>query len=143
MDDIEFTYNYGAGHMILHCDNFFPCTKSNLKKIINLADDYNVTLDIYKYIKWRISSEKGDLHSLKCEFPETHQEMCDLQHVVDDKKHANGLPVTKEEMKVLKGELKDLKKTVKSMVQDIKETEKRIQKFQVNLDMLEERVGVV
>lgn len=114
MTDISISYNYGNGHIVLHGKNFFPCTTSNLKKILKLVnecpDPFSKVKEIYQFLSGYKVELKEEASICKTKFQMEYQKKCDLEHLVKDGRYPNGLPVTKKELKEYKKELKEYKK---------------------------------
>ena len=136
MTDIEFSYNYGSGHMIIHCDSFFPCTKTVLTKLLKLTPGTAVD-EIADYLKEAEANEKNWMDSVKKSFPAEHQKLCDLQHLVDSKTHPNGIRLAKNELKRATDDLKEQKKCINKMQKDYKSSEKRVKQLQMNAEVVQ------
>ena len=138
MTDIEFSYNYGSGRMIIHCDKFFPCTKSILTRLLRLTPDTTID-EIADYLKEAEANEKNWMDSVKKLFPAEHQKLCDLQHMVESETHPNGIRLAKNELKRAKDDLKEQKKYVNKIQKDYKHSEKRLKQLQMNAEVVRQR----
>lgn len=136
MTDIEFNYNYGSGRMIIHCDSFFPCTKTVLTKLLKLTPGTAVD-EIADYLKEAEANEKNWMDSVKKSFPAEHQKLCDLQHLVESKTHPNGIRLAKNELKRATDDLKEQKKYINKTQKDYKSSEKRVKQLQMNAEVVQ------
>lgn len=133
--DIKFNYNYGSGHMILHAENFFPASKKDLKKLLSLAPEETVT-EILDSLDELEKIELNWISSLKKLFPAENQKMEDLGHRVKDKKFANGVRMTTEELKEAKEEYKEQKFYVNKIIRNHKYSVKRLHGIRMNREFI-------
>lgn len=137
--DIEFNYNYGSGHMILHAELFFPTSKKNLKKLLSLAPEETVT-EILDCLDELEKIELNWISSLKKLFPAENQKMEELGHQVKDKKFANGVRMTTKELKEAKADYQEQKSYVNKIVKGHKYSLKRLEGIRMNRDYINEHL---
>jgi hypothetical protein len=133
--DIEFNYNYGSGHMIIHAELFFPTSKKNLKKLLSLTPEETVT-EILDCLDELEKIELNWISSLKKLFPAENQKMEELGHQVKDKKFANGVRMTTKELKEAKKEYQEQKSYVNKIVRDHKYSLKRLEGIRMNREFI-------
>ena len=137
--DIEFNYNYGSGHMILHAELFFPTSKKNLKKLLSLTTEQTVT-EILDSLDELEKIELKWIDHLKRLFPAENQKMEELGHQVKDKKFANGVRMTTKELKEAKADYQEQKSYVNKIVRDHKHSLKRLEGIRMNRDYINEHL---
>ena len=137
--DIEFNYNYGSGHMILHAELFFPTTKKNLKKLLSLTPEETVT-EILDCLDELEKIELKWIDHLKRSFPTENQKMEELGHQVKDKKFANGVRMTTKELKEAKADYQEQKSYVNKIVRGHKYSLKRLEGIRMNRDYINEHL---
>jgi hypothetical protein len=137
--DIEFSYNYGSGHMILHAELFFPTSKKNLKKLLSLTTEQTVT-EILDCLDELEKIELNWISSLKKLFPAENQKMEELGHRVKDKTFANGVRMTTKELKKAKADYQEQKSYVNKIVSGHKYSLKRLEGIRMNRDYINEHL---
>lgn len=146
MTDIHLTYNAGNGRMTIHCDNFFPTSQNKFRQLLKVVDmDFDHRDDILNSImQFLKKAERDSLEektSLSHEYWKEHQKMCDLQHLIDDGRFPNGLPLKKDDRKKVKEDLKEQKKVVNSLEQQVKSADRKAKKLRSNQDFMKEVYG--
>ena len=140
MTDISISFNYGNGHIVLHGENFFPCTTSNLTKILKLVnecpDPFSKVKEIYQFLSRYKVELKEEASICKTKFQMEYQKKCDLEHLVKDGRYPNGLPVTKKELKEYKKGLREQTKVVNGLVSTFKASAKKEKKVGSNMATL-------
>jgi phage terminase small subunit len=137
--DIEFNYNHGSGHMILHAELFFPTSKKNLKKLLSLTTEQTVT-EILDCLDELEKIELNWISSLKKLFPTENQKMEELGHRVKDKTFANGVRMTTKELKEVKADYQEQKSYVNKIVRGHKDSLKRLEGIRMNRDYINEHL---
>ena len=138
---------WDTGQMTINCEAFFPATQNKLNVLLKTIDlDWEHKEDILKqmltFLKGLEQDAEDKKKEIKKSFGVEHQKMCDLQHVIQDGRFANGVPMSKVELKQAKADLKEQKKLVSGMEQDFKHYSKIAQKAKVNQDIIVQKGGV-
>lgn len=120
MDDLKITYNDGHGQMTIHMNFFFPCSQERFKKLLKIID-----LDLSDLRK-----ENGKIYF------DNKQKAADTQTLIDSRKHPNGLPVSKDELKQARVDLKEYKAAAKKALSDANQNLKFKQRFEKYLELL-------
>lgn len=141
MTQLHITWNEGKGNMTINCENFFPVTQNKMKVLLKTIDlDWEHKDDILKQMLNFLQELEHSCLQKQADIKETfgheHQKMCDLQHLVDDGRKPNGLPVSKVELKTARAELKEQKKVVREMQEEFKVLQKKVQKVKVNQEFV-------
>lgn len=144
MDEIHITYNEGKGHMVINCNNFFPSSQNKLKQllnIINLDCEHRSSLlqELVRFLEDKIAEGESQMSSLKKDYAGKYQEKCDLKLLTETCKHANGLPLTRVELKEASSDYKKKVKEVKQIEEVFKRIKKNVQRLKVNLEIVQER----
>lgn len=130
-----------TGQMTINCENFFPAPQNKLKQLLKVIElDREHEDEILNKIMQTLRSLEKEYYNLsqeiKIQYQKEHQLMCELEYMVTDVKHPNGVPLTKVELKQAKGDLKEQKKLVRELEQDFKTYQKKKQKCRVNQEIM-------
>ena len=124
-DDDQLDLNYHDGVMVINLGAFFPTNKANIKKLYKIIDGFYYDEKTLKAKKDKITdylmNEIG--HTLPVLLAEAHTkrdnfyrewvrlkcERVECERRVKERKHSNGLPMTKDELEHEKSELTRLK----------------------------------
>ncbi len=123
------------GYMNINVAWFFPCgraTWNKLNKTMKLDwNNYSKMLpDLEAWMKETVSEAENYIKLYSKRWNEHHQKACDLKHMIDDKKHPNGVPLTKDEIKKSREEYKTYlyrEKDDFSQVQQFKKLKERLE----------------
>lgn len=141
MDDLKITYNDGHGQMIIHMNFFFPCSQERFKKLLKIIDlDWQHKEQHIENLKVHFQKRIADLSDLRKEngkiYFDNKQKAADTQTLIDSRKHPNGLPVSKDELKQARADLKEYKATAKKALSDANQNLKFKQRFEKYLELL-------
>lgn len=141
--------NNGRGHgeMTINCEAFFPCSQKDMNLLLKTIDlDWKRKDEILKHMMEFLSDleakAKASEETIKAEYPKEFQKMKDLEHLISDCRHPNGVPISKVEMKTAKADLKEQKKLVRDLEQSFKRSSKIAQKAKVNREIIIRKCGV-
>lgn len=109
MTDLEIRYYQGS--MIIHMENFFPTTKTTLKKLLKVVEmDWNnrdeIIESMKKYITEQIPLCEAELQKNGKQYWNFHQKVEDIEQVVKSRKRPNGVMMSKDELKKERENLK-------------------------------------
>lgn len=132
-----------TGQADINLDNYFPTSQNRLKqfvkKIIMIScnsDDHINTIHEHLVKSAEVCEEQWKEESKK--YWNIHQKIVDTGNMVKTCKHANGVPLTKAEIKTAKKDLKELKQKENSLLQNVKNLKRKKQKLNQNKTTLEE-----
>lgn len=136
----------GKGQMTIHCDNFFPCSQSTLKKLLKVVDmDFQHQDDLLNnmmsYLKQAEVLKRKEKDEIKGVFQKEYEKMCSLQHLIQDGRFPNGLPLKKDDRKTKKEELKEQKKVVNDLQQKFKQADRDMKKLHSNQQTMKDVYG--
>lgn len=146
MTDLHIEWNDGHGQMTIHCENFFPCSQATLKKLLKVVDmDFQHQDDLLnsmmQFLKQYEIQKRELKESIKKQFQGEYEKMCSLQHLIDDGRFPNGLPLKKDDRKVKQAELKEQKKVVNGLQQEFKQADRDMKKLHNNQETMKEVYG--
>nr|DAH04323.1 MAG TPA: hypothetical protein [Caudoviricetes sp.] len=136
---------WDTGHMTINCEAFFPAPQNKLNvllKTINLDwehkdDILNQMMQFLKDLEQQTEAKKVEI---KSEYSKEYQKMKDLEHLISDCRHPNGVPISKVEMKTAKADLKEQKKVVSGLEESFKRSSKIAQKARVNQEIIAQKM---
>lgn len=141
--------NNGRGHgeMTINCETFFPCSQKDMSLLLKIIDlDREHKDDILKrMIQFLMDLEakaKASEETIKAEYHKEFQKMKDLEHLISDCRHPNGIPINDVELKIAKADLKERKKLVRDLEQSFKRSSRIAQKAKVNREIIIRKGGV-
>lgn len=141
MDDLYITYNNGQGKMTIHMNYFFPCSQVRFKKLLKVVElDWEHEAELKEKLKVHFQKRIADLSDLRKEngkiYFDNKQKEADTQTLIDSRKHPNGLPVSKDELKQARVDLKEYKAAAKKALSDANQNLKFKQRFEKYLELL-------
>ena len=134
-------WNNGRGGMVIHLDNFFPCTKSNLKKLLStISLDWGHEVELVENLKVYFQEKMAEHEGLKKIDAEQHlyyrQKEADTKQIVTTKKRSNGVPLKKEELRAERENLGRYKMLARDHLSGYKQHEKMEKWFSETLKLL-------
>lgn len=141
MEIINITWNCGRGQMQIPLDEFFPCAKKDLKKLLEIISlDWEHEEELKKKLKIYFQNKQTEHESAKKEsikqYFEYQQKEADTKVIVATGKHPNGVLLSKDELKAEKKNLDFHKRIVKEKLADYKQHEKNGKRFSEYLKLL-------
>lgn len=141
MNDLYITYNDGHGEMLIHMDYFFPCSQARFKKLLKIiALDWQHEAELKEKLKVHFQNRIADLVELRKEnsrkYYDNKQKDADTARLIESRKHPNGLPVSKDELKQAKADLKEYRENWKKALADAKRNKKFKEQFEQYLELL-------
>lgn len=132
---------WDTGNMTINCEAFFPASQNKLNVLLKTIDlDWEHKDEILKQMMQFLKDLEAEMEQkkqeIKSEYSKEFQKMKDLEHLIRDCRHPNGLPISKVEMKTAKADLKEQKKLVRDLEQSFKRSSKIAQKAKVNRDII-------
>lgn len=144
MNEINICYNNGHGKMHIYLDLFLPCPQTKFKKLLNIIElDWEHQDELKATLESCLKEKLADLKDLLKENLEKysfhHEEMIGWSVIVETKKHANGVKLTEDELKMAKDFLSRHKRSRKTIMSDIKKNKRFIFQAEKGLEILEQR----
>lgn len=141
MNDLYITYNNGRGEMLIHMDYFFPCSQARFKKLLKIiALDWQHEAELKEKLKVHFQNRIADLVELwkgnSRKYYDSKQKDADTARLIESRKHPNGLPVSKDELKQAKADLKEYRESWKKALADAKRNKKFKEQFEQYLELL-------
>lgn len=135
---------YCGGGMSIHLDKFFPTSAQRLTKLLKVIrmdnNEMNLLSDLNDYFLEAKEQYESEKKTYGKEFWRLKQAASDLETEIKEKKHANGVPYTKEELKADRPRLKALKEQVKDTEREAKRAIRNVEQIQKNIEQLKDYV---
>lgn len=139
MDILRIEWNGSKGFMEIYPDKFFPCTVEKAKKLFKLIDQWCsdetiAELDSYLHTQKEKASEqmKSDVK----DYGNARQRVSDLQTIIADGRHPNGVKVTMVELLQLKDDLKEAKRTKCALYNSSRSLKTKVERYNRNIELL-------
>ncbi len=141
MDILNITWNCGRGRIHIFLDNFFPCTKKDLKKLLAIISlDWEHETELKENLKVYFQEQKAVHEVAKKENTRRHleyrQKEADTKEIVTTRKRPNGVPLSKDEWKEEKEKLRHYKISANSHLSHYRQHEKNEKQFSEYLKLL-------
>ena len=135
MDDLFITYN--NGQMNIHMNYFFPCSQARFKKLLKIIElDWQHEAELKEKLKVHFQKRIANLTDLWKEnskkYYDNKQNAADAKAKIENRKHPNGLPLSKDELKAAKADLKSYTAAYQnalSRIHDFKKFKERFEKY--------------
>lgn len=130
-----------SGYMLIHMDNFFPCTLSKFKmvlKTIKMAWSHEEELieQLKDYFNERLEEIELMCDSYSKDYYEYTQKRADTERLIEKRKHPNGIPLTEYEMSEAKRNLSEYKRIERESLDGLKRCRKDKEYFKKYLRQL-------
>lgn len=143
MKEVSWSYNDGNGHITIVCENFFPASQNKLKQMLKIVDltwswdeRQRILQEFHSYLMESFKDLKEKLPKIAEKYSISRTKFSEMQDNVRNCKKSNGVPYTKDELKQAKEDLKELKKEVNSLEVEFKTFQKKMQKTNVNAEIV-------
>ena len=130
---------HGEGYMELILDKFFPCTIEKANKIFKLVgrwcpDETIAELDVYLHQEKEkaYTQMKSDVKA----YGDARQNVFDLQTIIVENKHPNGVKLTKMEQQDFTEKLKDAKRTKRALYKSSRSLKTKVERYNRNIELL-------
>ena len=128
-----------TGHINIHMDFFFPCSQQRFKKLLKvIALDWQHEDELKETLKVYFQNRIADLTELWKEnskkYYDNKQKAADTTSLIESRKHPNGLPVSKDELKQAKADLKEYKAAYNKALSDAKANKRFKEQFEKYLE---------
>lgn len=139
MEDLYIKWE--TGYMNIHMDYFFPCSVQKFKKLLKIvALDWKHEDELKEKLKVHFQNRISALVDLWKEnskkFYDNKQRAADTISLIESRKHPNGLPVSKDELKQAKADLKEYTAAYKKAFSDAKANKRFKEQFERCLELL-------
>lgn len=130
-----------TGHMNIHMDFFFPCNIQRFKKLLKIIElDWQHEEELKEKLKVHFQNRISALVDLWKEnsrkYYDFKQKAADTTSLIESRKHPNGLPVSKDELKQAKIDLKEYTAAYKKALADVKRNKRFKEQFEKYLESL-------
>lgn len=127
----------------INCSKFFPCSQTKLrqfyKKFIMQAvntEAETVICDLVNYMYERMESIAYETELFREAYIRQNTKRKELIEHRASGKHANGVPITKEERKQISEEIKEMNETCRTLASDINKKVREAERLKVNREYL-------
>lgn len=134
---------YDNGYMNLNLDAFFPTNSARIRKLIKQffrigwKDTSYYFDECIAHIEKRIPRHDKNMKQLITAIVSLRTEKAEVEECIRSKKKANGVRLTKSEMKEYRARKKELAELLKDLSKDSKQMLKDSKKLKENLELLE------
>lgn len=130
-----------TGYMNIHMDFFFPCSQQRFKKLLKvIALDWQHEDELKETLKVYFQNRIADLVELRKEngkkYFDFKQKAADTQRMIQSRKHPNGVPLSKEELKQARADLKKYTSSYKKALSDANSNLKFKERIEKHLEFL-------
>ena len=127
--------------MNIHMDFFFPCNIQRFKKLLKIIKlDWQHEEELKEKLKVHFQNRISALVDLWKEnsrkYYDFKQKAADTTSLIESRKHPNGLPVSKDELKQAKIDLKEYTAAYKKALADVKRNKRFKEQFEKYLESL-------
>lgn len=139
MEDLYIEWE--TGHMNIHMDFFFPCSVQKFKRLLKIIVlDWKHEDELKEKLKVHFQNRISALVNLWKEnskkYYDNKQKAADTNSLIESRKHPNGLPVSKDELKQAKADLKEYTAAYKKALSDAKANKRFKEQFEKYLELL-------
>lgn len=137
----ELRIKYDRGKMVVILNNFFPTSRTRLKKLLKVIDlDYEHKDELIEHLKQFFSEQipvyKAEFESNGKKYLEYKQLSADTGRMVKSKKRPSGVGLSEEELKQEKERLKTYKEAAKKYLSAAKKFQRGQKQYSELLEYL-------
>lgn len=137
----ELRIKYDRGKMVVILNNFFPTSRTRLKKLLKVIDlDYEHRDELIEHLKQFFSEQipvyKAEFESNGKKYLEYKQLSADTGRMVKSKKRPSGVGLSEEELKQEKERLKTYKEAAKKYLSAAKKFQRGQKQYSELLEYL-------
>lgn len=141
MDDLHITYNHGNDEMLIHLDYFFPCSQVRFKKLLKIIElDWQHEAELKENLKVHFQKRISDLTALWKEnskkYYDNREKAASTKAIIDSRKHPNGLPLSKDELKEARADFRTFTAAYKQALSDAKSNKRFKERFEKYLESM-------
>lgn len=139
MDILRIEWNGSKGFMEIYPDKFFPCTVEKAKKLFKLIDQWcsdETIAELDAYLHTQKDKAFEQMKSDVKDYGNARQRVSDLQTIIADGKHPNGVRVTTVELLQLKDDLKEAKRTKCALYNSSRSLKTKVERYNRNIELL-------
>lgn len=130
-----------TGYMNIHMDFFFPCNIQRFKKLLKIIElDWKHEEELKEKLKVHFQNRISALVDLwkknSRKYYDNKQKAADTTSLIKSRKHPNGLPVSKDELKQAKVGLKEYTSAYKKALADAKKNKRFKEQFEKYLESM-------
>ena len=139
MDILRIEWNGSKGFMEIYPDKFSPCTVEKAKKLFKLIDQWcsdETIAELDAYLHTQKDKAFEQMKSDVKDYGNARQRVSDLQTIIADDKHPNGVRVTTVELLQLKDDLKEAKRTKCALYNSSRSLKTKVERYNRNIELL-------
>lgn len=136
---------FERGGMEIYINEFFPCSQARFNKLFKVVREFAWLNNVQELIaqlelnfRKRISESEAAGKDQARKYLAAMQECSDCERMVESRKHPNGVPLKKEELKEIRERLKGAKRRAAIHKGNYKKKVRLIDGLKKNLNMLEQ-----
>lgn len=139
----ELTIRTGNGRITIRVELFFPCSQARLRKLLKIIRQFDWLNDV-QHITEQLNTHFHDrVGLLEVEklmygklYMENMQKHAEYRDMAESRKHPNGIPLGKGELKEFRKKRDCSLRSAKENLADAKRTEKELEGVRRSLEML-------
>lgn len=125
--------------MEIYPDKFFPCTIEKAKKLFKLIDQWcsdETIAELYQYLQQEQIRASEQMRSDVKAYSNARQKVADLQTIIAEGKHPNGVKLNPAELLQFKEDLKKAKRTKCALYNSSRSLKTKVERFDRNIELL-------
>lgn len=129
----------GEGYMEICPDKFFPCTVEKAKKLFKLVDQWcsdETIAELYQYLQQELIKSSKQMKSDIKAYSDARQKVSDLQTIITDGKHPNGVKLKSVELFQFKEDLREAKRTKCALYNSLRKLKTKSERLNRNIELL-------
>lgn len=143
MEILKFDWrNDTRGSIAIVMDEFFPCSKTKIKKLLKLVNFSDCSQDLVKQIEGFLSSQllkfKSQAKQYSNDYLSHHQNVTDLSEIIESGRYPNGVQVRPNELRGLKQDLCQEKSDTNKALRAFKHIKKTYEQCEMNIEIIEQ-----
>lgn len=130
-----------TGYMNIYMDFFFPCSQQRFKKLLKvIALDWQHEDELKETLKIYFQNRIADLTVLWKEnsklYYDSKEKAASTKAIIDSRKHPNGLPLSKDELKEARADFRAYTAAYKQALSDAKSNKRFKERFEKYLESM-------
>lgn len=129
--------------MVIHIDEFFPCDKARFRKLFRIIKQFSHLNNVQKIAEQLKEHFTEQINTLDVKRKEEsagywrwRQRYADFDDIICSGKFPNGVKLTKEQLKAVKGNYRDAKGWAHTYEMNFKQHTRRLEAYKKNLELL-------
>ena len=125
--------------MEIYPDKFFPCTIEKAKKLFKLIDQWcsdETIAELYQYLQQEQIKASEQMRSDVEAYSNARQKVADLQTIIAEGKHPNGVKLNPAELFQFKEDLREAKRTKCALYNSSRRLRTKSERLNRNIELL-------